>query len=185
MNKITTCESKDTMATDGSSVSQVPIFQVTGDQSTDDVDVANRATTAGGNLLYSHVVNGGRTFSLYSQNSDISNFSAFSQTSAFSKVSEKVTESKTVVRRFTRRLSTWFGLPQKRSEDSIPHGLYSDVHFAQELPEVQKEMSGSMALKLTYTFMFFEWMIFCGVFIKFMTLLQCAMADSDDRDEQC
>jgi len=107
--------------------------------------------------------------------------------SGLSEVStHSTTAVKNVFRRATntmgKRLSLWMGY--RNREDSITHGLYNDLHFSDTIEDGTDsifvtemfqdqpiETSGNLKLKLTYMFMFVEWLIFCAVFIQFTKLL--------------
>ena len=120
-------------------------------------------TTAGGNLLYHAMI--AKKASIQSNITEMSfTESQRSNTSIISRVSNKMSTSTTMLKRMSKRISTAFGY-RRKSTESMPHGLYSDINFVpEELPKVRpQETSGSFSLKLRYTFMFVEWLIFCSM----------------------
>ena len=127
-------------------------------------NTSNRMTAAGGNLLFHAMI--AKKASVQSHISEMSfTESLRSNTSILSKASNRVSDgSKTMLKRMSKRISTAFGY-RRKSTESMPHGLYSDINFVpEELPKVKpQEASGSLSLKLRYTFMFIEWLIFCSM----------------------
>ena len=120
-------------------------------------------TAAGGNLLYHAMI--AKKASIQSNITEMSyTESQRSNTSIISRVSNKVSASTTMLKRMSKRISTAFGY-RRKSTESMPHGLYSDINFVpEELPKARpQEASGSFSLKLRYTFMFVEWLIFCSM----------------------
>lgn len=135
------------------------------DEDETEFNTSNRMTAAGGNLLYHAMI--AKKASVQSHISEMSfTESIRSNTSVLSKVSNRVSDgSKTMLKRLSKRVSTVFGYRRKSSTESTTHGLYSDINFVpEELPKVKpQEASGSLSLKLRYTFMFIEWLIFCSM----------------------
>ena len=129
-------------------------------------------TAAGGNLLYHAMI--AKKASKGSMISEISmTESSFrdSNTSIASKLSTKIQQSTTALARMSKRISMAFGYNRTRSSETLPHGLYSDINFVPDKLPQQKEASGSLSLKLRYTCMFVEWLIFCSMMPYVFTLI--------------
>ena len=137
-------------------------------------------------LFYIIQLTSNRKTSKISQKSFMSGLSGVSNVSAMSGLSEVSVQGKAnpgVIRRTTQRIgkrvSLWMGY--RGREDSVTHGLYNDFHFSETREQVDPTeqlseedlipTSGNIKLKLTYLFMFIEWLIFCAIFIQFMSLL--------------
>jgi len=167
---------KPNQITPGESDQQTPtITMVKSDDEEDEntMETHNRMTAAGGNLLYhAMIAKKASITSNISETFSLTESIRGSSTSVASKMSKKISTSTTAFKRMSKRISMAFGY-NRRSSESIPHGLYSDINFMpEELPKQKaNEASGSLSLKLRYTFMFVEWLIFCSTMPYIFTLI--------------
>jgi len=142
------------------------------DENERSTETHNRMTAAGGNLLYhAMIAKKASIASYFSETSWTEGSLGFrgSSTSVASQVSKKISDP---FKRMSKRISMAFGY-NRRSSESMPHGLYSNINLMPKEPPIQKasEASGSLSLKLTYTFMFVEWLIFCSMMPYIFTLI--------------